>query len=429
MLLSILRKISSLLIVLLLFLPTNAYADSVFIYYTNATSAHYNNLKTILEDAGWTVSGSNTTTVSANDVNNMDMVIDIAGTSNCGSTCRSVYDSYVDDGGTLIISAPNGATNRINNIESLIENVMSVGYIGSLSNGCNNCYGSVAIGDYASDTSSENVLPGPDHLFLASGGEGMAANSATSTWYSWYIWDHGDGHVIVTFGYGQLTSTHTYADNMGNFIASSTTTSAPTPVYGSSGLTTAQATRVAAAQALADNGQGNTVEMDIDGSSNDIFIEQAGGPSYVLLSILGNTNAIDIDQDMDLGAHGYTEIAILGDSNEFDLIQKGSGDKGAFVRIDGDLNDVLVSQTGSGSHYLDLDVEGDSHEVDVVQSGSGDHEATIALDGSEPWNFELNQAGSANKTYTLPHTMTDGSGVNGTCNATGGCNLTIYQND
>ena len=429
MLLSILRKISSLLIVLLLFLPTNAYADSVFIYYTNATSAHYNNLKTILEDAGWTVSGSNTTTVSANDVNNMDMVIDIAGTSNCGSTCRSVYDSYVDDGGTLIISAPNGATNRISNIESLIENVMSVGYIGSLSNGCNNCYGSVAIGDYASDTSSENVLPGPDHLFLASGGEGMAANSATSTWYSWYIWDHGDGHVIVTFGYGQLTSTHTYADNMGNFIASSTTTSAPTPVYGSSGLTTAQATRVAAAQVLADNGQGNTVEMDIDGSSNDIFIEQAGGPSYVLLSILGNTNAIDIDQDMDLGAHGYTEIAILGDSNEFDLIQKGSGDKGAFVRIDGDLNDVLVSQTGSGSHYLDLDVEGDSHEVDVVQSGSGDHEATIALDGSEPWNFELNQAGASNKTYTLPHTMTDGSGVNGTCNATGGCNLTIYQND
>ena len=429
MLLSILRKISSLLIVLLLFLPANAYADSVFIYYTNATSAHYNNLKTILEDAGWTVSGSNTTTVSANDVNNMDMVIDIAGTSNCGSTCRSVYDSYVDDGGTLIISAPNGATNRISNIESLIENVMSVGYIGSLSNGCNNCYGSVAIGDYASDTSSENVLPGPDHLFLASGGEGMAANSATSTWYSWYIWDHGDGHVIVTFGYGQLTSTHTYADNMGNFIASSTTTSAPTPVYGSSGLTTAQATRVAAAQALADNGQGNTVEMDIDGSSNDIFIEQAGGPSYVLLSILGNTNAIDIDQDMDLGAHGYTEIAILGDSNEFDLIQKGSGDKGAFVRIDGDLNDVLVSQTGSGSHYLDLDVEGDSHEVDVVQSGSGDHEATIALDGSEPWNFELNQAGASNKTYTLPHTMTDGSGVNGTCNATGGCNLTIYQND
>jgi len=429
MLSSILRSLSSLALILLLFIPTNAYADSVFIYYTNATSSHYANLKSILEDAGWTVSGSNTTTVSSNDVNNMDMVIDIAGTSNCGSTCRNVYDSYVDGGGTLIISAPNGATNRISNIESLIENVMSVGYIGSLSNGCNNCYGSVAIGDYASDTSSENVLPGPDHLFTASGGEGMAANGATSTWYSWYVWDYGDGMVIVTFGYGQLLSTHTYADNMGNFIASSTSTTTPTPVYGASGLTTAQTARVAAAQVLADNGQGNTIEMDLDGSSNSIFIEQAGGPSYVLLSILGNTNAIDIDQDMDLGAHGYTEIAILGDSNEFDLIQKGSGDKGAFVRIDGDLNDVLVSQTGSGSHYLDLDVEGDSHEVDVVQSGSGDHEATIALDGSEPWNFELNQAGASNKTYTLPHTMTDGSGVNGTCNATGGCNLTIYQND
>tara|TARA_Y100000385_G_scaffold60489_1_gene58937 strand:- start:3163 stop:4365 length:1203 start_codon:yes stop_codon:yes gene_type:complete len=400
----------------------------VFIYYTNATSAQYNNLKSILEDAGWTVSGSNSTTVSANDISNMDMVIDIPGNSNCGSNCRSVYDSYVDGGGTLIIAAAYGATNRISNIESLIENVMSVGSM-NIIGGCNNCYGSVVIGDYASDTSSENTLPGPDHLFSATGGEGMAANSSTSTWYSWYVWDYGDGQVIVTFGYGQLLSTHTYADNMGNFIASSTSTSAPTPVYGSSGMTTAQTTRVTAAKTLADSGQGNTVQMDIDGSSNDIFIAQAGGPSYVLLSILGNTNAVDIDQDMDLGAHGYTEIAILGDSNEFDLIQKGSGDKGAFVRIDGDLNDVLVSQTGSGSHYLDLDIEGDSHEVDVLQSGTGDHEATIALDGSEPWNFELNQAGASNKTYTLPHTMTDGSGVNGTCNATGGCNLTIYQND
>ena len=428
MLSSISRSLSKLALVLLLLIPANAYADSVFIYYTNATSAHYANLKSILEDAGWTVSGSNTTSVSSTDINNMDMVIDIAGNSNCGTNCRTAYESYVDGGGTLIISAANGASNRISNIESLIENVMSVGSM-SIIGGCNSCYSSVAIGDYASSTSSENTLPGPDYLFSATGGEGMAANSSTSTWYSWYLWDYGDGMVIVTFGYGQLTSTHTYADNMGNFIASSTTTSTPTPVYGSSGLTTAQASRVAAAQVLADNGQGNTVEMDIDGSSNDIFIAQAGGPSYVLLSILGNTNAVDIDQDMDLGAHGYTEIAILGDNNEFDLIQKGSGDKGAFVRIDGDLNDVLVSQTGSGSHYLDLDVEGDNHEVDVLQSGSGDHEATIALDGSEPWNFELNQAGTANKTYTLPHTMTDGSGVNGTCNATGGCNLTIYQND
>ena len=428
MLSSILRSLSSLALILLLFIPTNAYADSVFIYYTNATSSHYANLKSILEDAGWTVSGSNSTSVSSTDINNMDMVIDIAGSSNCGNNCRTAYESYVDGGGTLIISAPYGASNRINNIESLIENVMSVGSM-NIVGGCNNCYSSVAVGDYASDTSSENTLPGPDHLFSASGGEAMAANNSTSTWYSWYVWDYGDGMVIVTFGYGQLLSTHTYADNMGNFIASSTSTTTPTPVYGASGLTTAQTARVAAAQVLADNGQGNTIEMDLDGSSNSIFIEQAGGPSYVLLSILGNTNALDIDQDMDIGAHGYTEIAILGDNNEFDLIQKGSGDKGAFVRIDGDLNDVLVSQTGSGSHYLDLDVEGDSHEVDVVQSGSGDHEATIALDGSEPWNFELNQAGVSNKTYTLPHTMTDGSGVNGTCNATGGCNLTIYQND
>ena len=422
------RSLSKLALVLILFLPVNAYAADAFIYYRDATSAAYTNLKNILEAAGYTVYSSTSTTVSSTDVSGMDLVIDLAGTSNCGSSCRSVYDSYVDGGGTLIISAPYGATNRIGNIETLIESTMGVGYM-TVAGGCDTCYVSVAVGNYASSTSSENTLPGPDHVFSASGGEAMAAQSSTSSWYTWYAWNYGDGQVIVTFGYGQFSSTHTYADNMETFLTTATSDPQPTPIYGTSGLTTAQATRVAAKQALADNGQGNTVEIDIDGSSNDIFIAQAGGPSYALLSILGNTNAVNIDQDMDLGAHGYTEIAIIGGNNEFDLIQTGSADKAAFVLIEGDSNDVLVSQTGDGSHYLDLEVEGDNHEVDVLQSGSGDHEATIALDGLQPWNFELNQTGAANKTYTLPHIMTDGSGVSGTCNAIGGCNLTVYQND
>ena len=428
MLSSILRKASSLLIVLLLFIPTNAYADSVFIYYTNATSAHYANLKSILEDAGWTVSGSNSTSVSATDVSNMDMVIDIAGNSNCGNNCRTAYESYVDDGGTLIISAAWGATNRINNIESLIENVMSVGSM-NIVGGCNNCYGSVAIGDYASDTSSENTLPGPDHLFSATGGEGMAANNSTSTWYTWYVWDYGDGQVIVTFGYGQLLSTHTYADNMGNFIASSTSISAPTPVYGSTAPTTAQQTKINAKLALAASGQGDTVEASITGSFNDVFITQAGGISYLDLIITGNLNNVDTEQDLNSGSHGYIDATIIGDSNDIDIIQKGIGNKATILTVTGDSNDVDIAQHGLGDKFIDLEITGDNHKADIFQNGAGNHSARVELDGSQPWDFKLEQRGAADKEYTLPHTMSDGAGVSGTCNASGGCNLIVYQND
>ena len=110
------------LIVLLLFKPTTSWANDALIYYNNSTtSSQYANLKSELEDLGFTVTGNTSTSVSSNAVSGQDLVIDIAGTSNCGSTCKTVYDNYVSGGGVLIIAAPNGATNRLNSIEALVE--------------------------------------------------------------------------------------------------------------------------------------------------------------------------------------------------------------------------------------------------------------------------------------------------------------------
>ena len=124
---STLFKISS---VLFLLFATPVWANDLFIYYNSTdTGAEYSRLKSHYEGLGFTVTGSTSTTVSSSDVSGKELVIDIAGTSNCGSTCRSVYDSYVSGGGKLIIAAPQGASNRQSNIETLIESKMNVGTV------------------------------------------------------------------------------------------------------------------------------------------------------------------------------------------------------------------------------------------------------------------------------------------------------------
>jgi len=202
---------------------------------------------------------------------------------------------------------------------------------------------------------------------------------------------------------------------------------APTPVYGSSGLTTAQQIRMDAMLADANAGQGNTVEANIMGDSNDVYIDQAGAPSYINLMILGNNNSFNSTQSMDIGAHAYNETEILGDNNNVNLIQTGSGMKAAFINVTGNSNTASVTQKDSGEHYVQLDITGDSHSATILQEGSGNHEATVSLDGTQPWNFNLTQGGTNDQTFTLPHDMSDGSNVSGSCNAIGGCNLTVTQ--
>ena len=206
----------------------------------------------------------------------------------------------------------------------------------------------------------------------------------------------------------------------------------PTPVYGSSAPTTAQQSRMDAKLALAASGQGDTVEADIVGDDNLVNITQAGGISYLDLSITGNLNTFDSEQDVATGSHGYIEATIIGDSNDVDILQKGravdgTGDKAAIVTITGDSNTVDIEQRGLGDKFVDLEITGDDHTASIFQNGAGNHSARVALDGTQPWNFDLTQKGATDQTYTLPHAMSDGSSVSGTCMAIGGCNLTILQ--
>ena len=450
-----------------------AHANDALIYYSTGgtnTSSHYSHLKSELEDLGFTVSGSTSGTVSSSDLSGKELVIDIAGTSNCGSTCKTNYESFIGNGGHVVILAPNGATNRIGNIESLIESKLSVGSM-SIAGGCNTCYGSVAVGDYASSTSSENTLPGPDKVFTASGGTAMAKNSTSSSWNTWYNWEYGSngGSITVSFGYGQLLSTHQYSDNMVDFLTRAMTEAGlySTTSYTSS-ISSAQTTQVNNARGVTHDGNGiyitqsgnnnainitqdgndnliaggstttnSIVDATITGNNNTTTMAQRGDNNAILFDITGDYNTTTIEQGgaagsddnrilMDIngdyntvsntqihnngvGNNGhFLALDVDGDNNNILTSQLNDGDKKAFISAQGDDNDIDLYQQGTGSHYVEIAV-GSDQTVDITQDGSGNHNASISMDGYSA-TIDLTQDSSTNQTYSLSQTCINANG-------------------
>jgi len=462
---SILFKIS-----FLLFFSTSVMADTAFIYYKNSgtynTSSQYTNLKSELEDLGYTVSSSTSGTVSSTDISGKDLVIDITGSSNCGSTCKTNYESYLSSGGKLLIVGSNGADARNSNIESLIESKLSVGTF-SLGGTCSTCYYSVRKGDYASSTTSENTLPGSDkYMYNVTNGTTVAANSSLNNNISiMHKWDYGSngGSVYVTFGYGQFLSTHQYASNMNDLLLQIMIEEGLYSVTVLSGITSNQTTEfntfrnksisgnqiyitqtgnnntlnilqdgddnliigtdlTSSAVINGDNnaldidqlGSDNVLGLDIVGSSNNVAVTQ-NQDQRAKLDITGSSNNVDLDQSAinNVGEH-YMSVIIAGNSNNVDVDQTETGNKKLFLDIDGS-NNVAVDQKGTGNHYAEITLT-DSHNVDVTQDGSGDHNATINLSGNTS-TIDLTQDSSTSQNYYLYQNCTQTS-----------CSATVTQN-
>jgi hypothetical protein len=455
----------------LIFNSSVAYANDALIYYSTggtSTSSQYNNLKSELEDLGFTVTGSTSGSVSSNDVSGKELVIDISGTSNCGSTCKTVYDNYVSGGGKLLIAGVNGATNRNGTIEALIETKMGVGSF-TQGGGCNTCYYSVAKGDYASSTASENTLPGPDkYMYSVTGGTTVAAMSVTNNNISnWHKWDYGSngGAVYVTFGYGQFLSTHTYASNMNDmlFRALQEEGLVATITYTSS-ISNAQTTQITTSRAVTHSGNGIYIEQvgdsntltitqdgddnliagngslakaEIVGDNNNVTFKQKGDNNVALFGITGNSNTTTVDQGVTNGAddnrvefdidgdsnilsitqnHNNTvgnnghfiAVDIDGDLNNINTSQLNDSEKKAFISAQGDDNDIDVYQWGSGSHYTEIAV-GSDQTVDVTQDGSGNHNASISMSGYES-GLDLTQDSSTGQVYSINQNCVNANG-------------------
>jgi hypothetical protein len=460
------------LIVLLLFKPTTSWANDALIYYSTggtSTSSQYNNLKSELEDLGFTVTGSTSGSVSSSDLSGKELVIDIAGTSNCGSTCKTAYDNYVSGGGKLLIAGVNGASNRNSSIEALIETKMGVGSF-TQGGGCNTCYYSVRKGDYASSTASENTLPGPDkYMYSVTGGTTVAAMSVTNNNISnWHKWDYGSngGAVYVTFGYGQFLSTHTYASNMNDmlFMAMQEEGLVATTVTYTSSISNSQTNQISTARGVTHSGNGIYIEQvgdsntltvvqdgddnliagngslakaEIVGDNNNTTLKQKGENNVILFGITGNSNTTTVDQGVTTGADDnrvefdingdsnilsitqnhnntvgnnghYIAVDIDGDINNVNTSQLNDSDKKAFISVQGDDNDIDVNQWGSGSHYTEIAV-GNDQTVDITQDGSGNHNASISMSGYDS-GLDLTQDSSTGQVYSINQNCVNANG-------------------
>ena len=438
---SLLFKIS-----FLLFFCSPVLANDLLIYYSSNESSQYSNLKSEFEDLGFTVTGSTSSTISLSDLSGKELVIDITGNSNCGSNCRTNYESWIGNGGKLIIAASNGATNRISNIESLVENKLSVGSM-TLGGGTNGGLASVAVGDYTSSTSGENTLPGVDKVISASGGTALAKNSTGSSWNTWYQWDYGSngGTITVTFGYGQFLSTHSAASNMERFltaIAEEEGLYSSTPTY-SSAPTSAQLQSRTDARAITTNGNavyitqsGDNIDLDIVQYDNDNLIAGTSTTSSTIAnaSISGDDNTVSITQGNNAGSFSDDNVTLLdvngtnntltmrqgdnvddvgghrsstnivGNYNTLGILQEndgGVGSNGHFMEIDvaGNSNIMYMDQKDDGDKMLFLDVNGSSNDVDIIQQGTGEHFLDVTAGSNQ--TIDILQDGSGSHAATV----------------------------
>jgi len=450
----------------LLLFSASLLADTAHINYVNSTSDQYTQLKSELEDLGYTVTGTNSGSVTLSDFSSKDLHINIAGDSNCGSSCKTAYETYIGNGGNVII-AGNGVynSNRTGSIEALIESKLSVGQITLLTTNAN--FVSYANGSYSGDATSGYWVT--RNLFsMQSGGTALGSNNSTGTHAqkSWAKYDYGSngGQLFVTFDQSQFKNTNSsWMTRFYAYLQQTLTNEGVLVTTPQAAISTSQQTEVNTAKAKTQNGNaiyltqsGNGIDLDIvqdgdnnlitgsdltnagsiQGDNNEITLTQTNDGNVLGIDVNGNSNNVDIVQNtnqnavvnitgasntLDLeqihlnnsGSH-YSKVTVNGSSNSLTIDQKETGDKILFLDVDSS-NNVQVDQKGTGDHYLNI-ILTDSHTVDVTQDGTGDHDAHINLSGNNT-SITLTQDSSTDQNYYLEQNCASAS-----------CSATVTQN-
>ena len=236
------------------------------------------------------------------------------------------------------------------------------------------------------------------------------------------------------------------------------------------GLDTDQQTRVDTWQNKTLN-TGNSINLDVNGSNNTLYIEQVGdknlvsgigqaaavvqgssnnitvkqgttgaGQNEINLRVIGDTNTLDIGQarnnmgaetgtnghyqavdingyqnvlttqqsNTTLGGH-YQETTINGNQNSVTKRQTDNGNKIMFTTIAGDSNTVNAVQKGTGQHQLTTNLTGNNNSAIVVQDGSQQNKANIDLtNNGGPATLDLQQNGGMN--FTIIQSCTNPAG-------------------
>ena len=450
-----------------LFCCTSAFANTAHINYTDTSM--YNKIKGELEGYGYTVTGTNSGSVTLSDFSGKDLHINVAGNNNCGNNCKTAYETYIGNGGTVLI-AGNGDRdgNRTLSIESLVESKLSVGTI-TIYNGEANYLAHPHGSQY---TNTTNYWVTRNVFRMDSGGTALADNSGAnlSTWKNWAVYSYGSngGKLIITLDQAQFNhsgnnNSATWTTRLYTFLEKTLEHEGITITTPQAGITSSQQTEINTVTAKTSTTNdiyltqsGNGLDLDIvqdgdnnliigsdlttagsiQGDNNEITLTQKNNNNVLGIDVNGNTNDVDIWQDTDqraviditgasntlnleqlhLNNNGdhFSKVTINGNSNSITIDQKETGNKILFLDVDGS-NNVQVDQKGTGSHFLDINLT-DSHTVDVTQDGSGSHDAKIHLSGN-PSSVTLTQDSSNDQNYYLEQNCSSAS-----------CSATVTQN-
>ena len=223
-------------------------------------------------------------------------------------------------------------------------------------------------------------------------------------WYpiviNWYEWG-GSANLDLHYSLSNLslsTTTGWLDMNSDNF-----STTDPTIT-----ITSAQQTTVNSAKSATGNG----VNMNVDGDSNTLNIEQHGENNFIIGSdwsstatITGDNNTLNVDQGnvTTSGSSGNNGLGIdiTGDTNSVSVSQgdyaTDSGDHRIMVDIDGSTNTLNLSQRNDGNanseHYMSLDLDSSQNVITMQQLNDGDKFLFLDVDNNNN-TVDINQSGS-----------------------------------
>ena len=440
-------KLSSLF--LLLFSVNIFASDTALIMHSSYSDAH-TNVKSQLEEDGYTVTLQTSGVVPDNLISNYDVVFDMKYNNNIGGNGKTRYQNFVQAGGTLILVGENHAnfSSDNNTIRAFIQNKLggTLTFQGNTgSTFCGNDCNMTQTNTNAGVSSYSDVGVYPYGAYFT--GDGTWVVKSTSGKILWMKWEGNQlpsgytGKVYTTFDINQFTTTYDSAST-DEFIGELYTTTTP-----QSGITSTQQTtvtntknttstdnRISITQSgsgidlditqdgnnnlvigtdltnpasitgdnntvsITQNNDNNVLGLDINGASNTLSITQ-DKDQRALVNIVGGSNQLNLDQLhlLNVGDH-FSSIDIQGNSNILDIDQKESGDKILFLDIDSS-NNVTVLQEGTGTHFLDIDLT-NNHTVNITQDGTGSHDATVNLSGNSS-TVNLTQDSATDQNYHL----------------------------
>ena len=440
-------------------------SDTALIMHSSYSDAH-TNVKSQLEEDGYTVTLQTSGVVPDNLISNYDVVFDMKYNNNIGNNGKTRYQNFVQAGGTLIVVGENSGSysNDNNTIRALIQNKFggTLTFQGNTGGTfCGNDCNMTQTNTNAGVSSYSDVGVYPYGAYFT--GDGTWVVKSTSGKILWMKWS-GDqlpsgytGAVYTTFDINQFTTTYDSAST-DEFIGELYTTTTP-----QSGITSTQQTtvtntknttstdnRISITQSgsgidlditqdgnnnlvigtdltnpasitgdnntvsITQNNDNNVLGLDINGASNTLSITQ-DKDQRALVNIVGGSNQLNLDQLhlLNVGDH-FTSIDIQGSSNILDIDQKESGDKILFLDIDSS-NNVTILQEGTGNHFLDIDLT-NNHTINITQDGIGSHDATVNLSGNSS-TVNLTQDSATDQNYHLEQNCANVS-----------CSATVTQN-